>query len=75
VLFSYCFCETNKGLIKTFSDGLIQVVRAKTAYSQMALRGHNSGAVSTNELFKCLKDAASLVVCRKMFWFWGSDFL
>jgi len=54
----------------TFTSGLIQAVRAKTAGLHMAFRGNFSNLVSATDLVKSSKDSASLVFCaRKIFGF------
>jgi len=54
----------------TFTSGLIQAVRAKTAGLHMAFRGNFSNAVSATDQVKSSKDSASLVLCaRKIFGF------
>ena len=62
-------------LLDTFTPGLIQVVRKKTAGSHVALHGNFSGPVSATDAVKCSKDLASLVVCTpKKFFVWGVRF-
>jgi len=58
--------------MNTLTSGLNQAVRVKTTGSHVDLRTRNSGAESGRELFKGLKDAASLLVYTpKNFFAWG----
>jgi len=61
-----------KNTVNTFIARLVQVVRAKTAGSHVALRGNFSSPVSATDLVKSSKDSTSLVLCtRKTFFAWG----
>jgi len=56
-------------LLTPFAASLNLVVRVKIAGLHVALCRHNSGTISSRELFKCSKGLASLVVCNeKIFW-------
>ena len=57
------------------ASGNVRGFRAIKNWSYMALRERNSGTESGRELFRGLKDLASLLVCpRKNFFGWGCGF-
>jgi len=65
-------CHFNKDQLTLWRPVAFEDSHAKPTRSHMSLPARNSGAESGRELFKRLKDLASLLVCtRKKFFAWG----